>query len=162
MRRRGPCPESCEAGSGVYSEKLQCFDTPKELLKMRATPPSKKETVNKLICGCTMLWLLIARTALADDYDTNNVIVQTFAGSGFYGYLDGSGTQTMFNNPSRLVADSASNVFVWDGSNSRIRKITPSGDVSTFAGGGNSVPANGTNADLGFGGSPGMTIDKSD
>jgi NHL repeat len=82
-------------------------------------------------------------------YDTNNVSVQTFAGSGFYGYLDGVGQQTMFYDPSGVVADTFSNLFVVDASNNRIRKITPDGTVTTFAGGGiGSLPGYGTNVSL--------------
>ena len=65
-------------------------------------------------------------------YDTNNVVVQTFVGSGFYGYYDGQGVQTMFNFPSQVVADSHSNLFVLDNANNAIRKVTPVGTVSTF------------------------------
>src|ERR1017187_8570921 len=83
----------------------------------------------------------------AQTYDTNNEVVQTFAGSGFSGYLDGVGQLTMFNNPNAIVADSHSNLFVWDSGNYRIRKIAPDGTVTTFAGGGSnpSLPATGTN-----------------
>src|SRR6266481_7828887 len=94
-------------------------------------------------------------------YDTNNVMVQTFAGSGFYGYVDGQGTQTMFYNPMSIVADSSSNLFVLDYNNFRIRKITPDGTVSTFAGGGGgNLPGYGTNVSLGNFSRP-MTIDHS-
>src|SRR5258705_8074912 len=86
--------------------------------------------------------------ASAQTYDTNNIVVQTFAGSGFSGYVDGQGTQTMFNNPMAIVADSSSNLFVLDYANSRIRKITPDGTVSTFAGGGNQTTGFGTNVSL--------------
>src|SRR2546427_2885978 len=87
--------------------------------------------------------------AFAQNYDTNNPVVQTFVGSGFYGYLDGQGTQTMFNNPSAVVADSSSNLFVLDNSNYRVRKVTPDGTVSTFAGGGaGGLPGYGTNGSL--------------
>src|SRR4051812_32283344 len=87
--------------------------------------------------------------ATAQNYDTNNVVVQTFAGSGFSGYLDGQGTQTMFNNPLAIAADTSSNLFVMDYYNFRIRKITPDGTVSTFAGGGpGSLPGYGTNVSL--------------
>src|SRR4051794_23741567 len=82
-------------------------------------------------------------------YDTNNAMVETFAGSGFYGYLDGQGTQTMFNGPVAIAADISSNLFVMDYYNYRIRKITPDGTVSTFAGGGSgNLPGYGTNVSL--------------
>src|ERR1035437_8745791 len=95
------------------------------------------------------LTITLAWQAGAQNYDTNNVVVQTFAGSGFSGYVDGQGTQTMFNGPLAIAADLSSNLFVFDYNNYRIRKITPSGAVSTFAGGGTgSLPGYGTNVSL--------------
>jgi sugar lactone lactonase YvrE len=44
----------------------------------------------------------------------------------------GTPRAVMFSNPAGMVADSSNNIFVCD--LSRIRKITPSGDVTTFAG----------------------------
>ena len=88
--------------------------------------------------------------ALAQNYDTNNVVVQTFAGSGLYGYFNGKGTQTMFNDPSSVVADTLGKLFVADTQNGRIRKITPDGTVSTFAGGGTQPTGYGTNVFLAF------------
>ena len=99
--------------------------------------------------------------AEAQIYDTNNVAVQTFAGSGFSGYLDGQGTQTMFNNPNAIVADSHGNLFVWDSLNFRIRKIAPDTTVTTFAGGGNQGTGVGTNVNLSEGSSF-MAIDQND
>ena len=85
----------------------------------------------------------------AQIYDTNGAVAQTFAGSGFSGYVDGVGQLTMFNSPSKVAADSSGNLFVLDGGNARIRKITPDGIVSTFAGGGaGSLPGYGTNVSL--------------
>jgi sugar lactone lactonase YvrE len=97
--------------------------------------------------------------AHAQTYDTNNEVVQTFAGSGFSGYLDGVGQQTMFNNPNAIVADSHSNLFVWDSYNYRIRKIAPDGTVTTFAGGGSNAQGTGTNVNFPF--ITGLTIDQS-
>ena len=88
-----------------------------------------------------LLALLFCLRSQAQTYETNNVTVQTFVGSGFYGHVDGPGTQTMFYNPSSIAVDSSGNFFVADSSNYRIRKITPAGIVSTFAGTG----TNGTN-----------------
>jgi hypothetical protein len=89
----------------------------------------------------------------AQTYDTNNDVVQTFAGSGFSGYVDGVGQLTMFIEPLAIVADTFSNLFVIDYSNYqnplRIRKIMPDGTVTTFAGGGvNVLPGYGTNVAL--------------
>jgi hypothetical protein len=86
----------------------------------------------------TKIFFLAAVAALlgwhtsAQNYDTNNEVVQTFAGSGFSGYLDGVGQLTMFKNPNAIVADSQSNLIVWDSSNSKIRKIAPDSTVTTF------------------------------
>jgi hypothetical protein len=96
------------------------------------------------------LCALLGWQAAAQTYDTNNEVVQTFAGSAFTGYLDGQGQLTMFSSPSQIVSDTSSNLYVWDSGNSRIRKITPDGTVTTFAGGGSTfLPAVGTNAALG-------------
>lgn len=61
-------------------------------------------------------------------------IVSTFAGSGLEGSIDGKGTQATFNNPTGVCLDSSGNVYVADSFNHKIRKITPSGIVSTIAG----------------------------
>ena len=86
----------------------------------------------------------------AQIYDTNNDVVQIFAGSGTAGNLNGQGTLAMFNNPSQVVADTSSNLFVFDYNNFLVRKIAPDGTVSTFVGGGSSsLPGYGTSISLG-------------
>lgn len=65
-------------------------------------------------------------------YVTNRVL--TVAGSS-QGFADGNAASAQFNIVSGVVKDTAGNLFVCDRDNHRIRKITPQGIVSTFAGG---------------------------
>lgn len=62
--------------------------------------------------------------------------VTTFAGSGNAGYADGTGQGASFNFPAGVNVDGEGYVYVADALNHRIRKISPSGEVSTLAGNG--------------------------
>jgi sugar lactone lactonase YvrE len=77
--------------------------------------------------------------------DTNNEVVRkitpsgivtTIAGlAGSSGNVDANGGNARFNFPHGLATDAAGNVYVADTGNNSIRKITPSGDVTTVAAG---------------------------
>ena len=103
--------------------------------------------------------MLLVWPAQAQNYDTNNVMVSTFAGYGIPAYVDGQGLLTAFNNPLQIVSDTASNLYVWDNGNQRIRKITPDRTVSTFAGGGSYLNGYGTNVSLAWGQVGAMAMD---
>lgn len=61
-------------------------------------------------------------------------VVTTLAGNGAAGTKDGKGIFASFFNPAAITADKKGNVYVADTHNSLIRKITPTGSVSTIAG----------------------------
>lgn len=86
-------------------------------------------------------------------------VVTTFAGS-TPGYANGTGTAAKFNNPFAMCIDTFDNLYVFDWRNYRIRKITPAGVVTTFAGSGQDAFANGTGTAAKFQFLSGMTCDK--
>ncbi len=62
-------------------------------------------------------------------------IVSTLAGSaGQYGSSDGTGADARFHSPLGLATDAVGNIYVADVGNSTIRKIAPSGAVTTVVG----------------------------
>jgi hypothetical protein len=79
---------------------------------------------------------------------TSSGYVSTFAGPGAsaaQGTTDGTGTAALFNAPRGIAIDGNNNLYVADSNNHTIRKITPTGVVTTLAGlGGASGSVNGT------------------
>jgi sugar lactone lactonase YvrE len=62
-------------------------------------------------------------------------IVTAVTPSEEFGYIDGPASSARFANPQGVVVDSSGNLFVADRNNHCIRKISVTGDVTTFAGG---------------------------
>ena len=62
-------------------------------------------------------------------------VVSTYAGTaGNFGSADGSASEASFFFPNGITTDSSGNTFVTDTGSNTIRKITPAGVVTTFAG----------------------------
>jgi hypothetical protein len=93
-----------------------------------------------------------------------NWLVSTIAGSSWNnGSNDGPGANALFNEPSSVAVDSATNLYVGDYGNDTIRKIRPVGTnwvVSTIAGlAGSSGSADGTGTNALFYGPWGLAVD---
>jgi hypothetical protein len=86
-------------------------------------------------------------------------VVTTIAGNGAPGAVNGNGTAASFNNPAGIAVDANGNVFVSDQFNHMIRKISPNGNVTTFAGGTTRGAADGIGSAASFSMPYGMTFD---
>lgn len=90
-------------------------------------------------------------------------IITTYAGNGVgtFGGDGGPATAASLNDPQDLCFDRQGNLYISDYGNNKVRKVTPSGIISTFAGNGISgYSPDGVRADTSrLGGVVGLTID---
>jgi len=87
--------------------------------------------------------------------------VGTYAGSGAQGDQDGLGQSAVFSRPEGIVRDSAGNLYVAEAGGNCIRKISPSGQVTTLAGSTTAGFQNGVGANARFNNPTGLAIDPS-
>lgn len=92
---------------------------------------------------------------------TSGGIVTTLAGmAGSQGSADGTGSAARFDFPAGVTIDGAGTVYVADTGNHTIRKITPTGVVTTLAGApGASGTSDGSGAAARFNGPSGVVVD---
>ena len=114
----------------------------------------------------------IAVDALGPLYvtDTGNDTIRTISAAGVVatlagspeqaGSADGSGSAARFSSPLGIAVDSGGNLYVADSGNQTVRKVTPSGAVSTLAGSpGLSGSADGTGSAARFNNPTGVAVD---
>ena len=63
-------------------------------------------------------------------------VISTIAGTGARGFSGDGGlaTNATFNYPSSIAVDAGGNLYIADPSNQRVRRVTPNGIISTYAG----------------------------
>jgi sugar lactone lactonase YvrE len=87
-------------------------------------------------------------------------VVSTYAGTGAQGSNNGNAqTEATFRQPSGLALDRQGNLYVADYFNHLIRKITPAGEVSTYAGKGTTGSADGQRLEATFNLPYGVAVD---
>ena len=104
---------------------------------MRKDPSSSSDrTHHCTLPSLARVWLWVALATplfAAPDYSIPYAFT-TYAGTASIGSVDGAGGGARFNGPYAVAADTAGNLYVADNWNRTIRKITPTGVVSTLAG----------------------------
>lgn len=122
--------------------------------------------------GAALSARFIAPSGLTIDKDGNIYVVSnnrirkidkngtvSSIGSGEIGYVDGAAGSAKFNNPVGVAADAEGNIIVADAGNGRIRKINPSGTVSTLAGTGTAGFLDGAGTSAQFDGLFALAVD---
>jgi sugar lactone lactonase YvrE len=91
-------------------------------------------------------------TSLSTIPVVSTATVTTFAGSigGSGGNSNATGTNALFNFPTGSCVDPSGNVYIADNTNNILRRITPAGVVTTFAGSGGATVTDGTGTSAAF------------
>ncbi|HTQ55320.1 MAG TPA: IPT/TIG domain-containing protein [Bryobacteraceae bacterium] len=121
-----------------------------------------------LVCVCGLTILTFGNCAIGLAQSTKGTIT-TFAGVGGLGFSGdgGQAAQAKLFSPNGLAYDKAGNLFIVDAGNKRVRKVSPSGVITTVAGNGSSGfsgdggPAISASFAWGFNGHLGIAVDKS-
>ncbi len=117
---------SCDSGFDINGDICGGFDP----ICTNGTPSTVKvPTANTEKCvSCDDYYTFKSNETCAP------VIVETFAGTGTAGFMNGAGNVAQFYYPIGVEVDGSGFVYVVDTDNQRIRKITSGGVVSTLAG----------------------------
>jgi len=88
-------------------------------------------------------------------------VVTIFAGSGIQESIDGIGEAAGFNRPLGMAVDLLGNLYVADFFGNKIRKIFPTGEVTTYAGSGAQGSSDGSSVSASFYEPTGVVVDLS-
>ena len=115
-------------------------------------PPLSKKTLTGCFFFCTLFLSLIQAQTLQ---------VCPLAGNpSFSSLLDSTGTAARFNSPNSLALDASGNIYVGEDNNHAIRKVTPTGVVTTIAGNGTAGSADGIGRAAQFNRIYGIALDR--
>ncbi|MBM3267722.1 MAG: hypothetical protein FJZ01_08755 [Candidatus Sericytochromatia bacterium] len=89
-------------------------------------------------------------------------VVSNFVGSGSAASTDGTGAGAAFNSPVGIAQDSAGNLYVSEYSGHRIRKVSPTGEVTTLAGSAQGYLDNTTGTSAKLSNPYGLAVDAND
>jgi beta-glucanase (GH16 family)/sugar lactone lactonase YvrE len=126
------------AGFNIYYSNV---NTKPSTPQLAVGPYTKNSLVKGLIPNTTYYFWVESyagasiSTSVTAQATTPYPTVSTFAGNySTAGEVDGSGTSARFYNPGGMAVDSSGNIYVSDYWGHTVRKVTPSGQVTTFAG----------------------------
>jgi len=104
--------------------------------------------------------IYVASSQGVRKFTSNGTAAAFYGSAALSGSADGSASSARFNQPGDIAVDSSGNIYVADGGNHAIRKITTGGSVTTIAGVmGSKGNSNGAGATARFNNPQGISVD---
>src|ERR1043165_3897875 len=99
---------------------------------MKRTSVVSRQSIQRWARGTRHLFATCALAVAASAAFGQTYTITTLAGDGTAGLGDTSTPPVRFNFPAGVTVDTSGNVYVADSNNSRVRKITSGGVVTTL------------------------------